>query len=65
MKNIVDHYPEECSGCGREFTDSEKVPRIGAGRHQVAELLGTPRPQTQFAAAPKEPSYGKPGELRS
>jgi len=41
MKDIVDHYPEECSGCGREFTDSEKVPRHGAGRHQVAELPPT------------------------
>lgn len=27
MQEVVDHYPEECSGCGREFTDSEKVPR--------------------------------------
>jgi transposase len=25
-------------GCGREFTDSEQVPRHGPGRHQVAEL---------------------------
>ena len=41
MKDIVDHYPEECSGCGREFADSEKVPRFGAGRHQVAELPST------------------------
>ncbi len=38
MSEIVDHYPSECSGCGREFTDVEKVPRWGAGRHQVAEL---------------------------
>ena len=41
MQEIVDHYPEECSGCGREFTDSEKVPRHGPGRHQVAELPPT------------------------
>jgi transposase len=41
MAEIVDHYPEGCSGCGREFTDSEKVPRHGAGRHQVAELPPT------------------------
>jgi transposase len=41
MQEIVDHYPEECSGCGREFADSEKVPRHGPGRHQVAELPGT------------------------
>jgi transposase len=38
MSEIVDHYPSECSGCGHEFTDREKVPRSGAGRHQVAEL---------------------------
>jgi transposase len=41
MKDIVDHYPEECGGCGRAFTESEKVPRHGAGRHQVAELPET------------------------
>jgi transposase len=41
MKDIVDHYPDECSGCGREFTDSEKVPRHAPGRHQVAELPST------------------------
>lgn len=41
MREIVDHYPQECSGCGREFTDSEKVPRHGPGRHQVAELPPT------------------------
>jgi transposase len=41
MSEIVDHYPEECSGCGREFTDGEKVPRHGSGRHQVAELPPT------------------------
>jgi transposase len=38
MKDIVNHYPSECSGCGHEFTDGEKVPRYGPGRHQVAEL---------------------------
>ena len=41
MQEIVDHYPDDCSGCGREFTDSEKVPRHGPGRHQVAELPAT------------------------
>jgi transposase len=41
MAEIVDHYPEECSGCGREFTASEKVPRHGPGRHQVADLPAT------------------------
>ncbi len=41
MSEIVHHYPEECSGCGREFTDGEKVPRHGPGRHQVAEMPPT------------------------
>ena len=41
MSEIVDHYPDECSGCGREFSDGEKVPRHGPGRHQVAELPPT------------------------
>jgi transposase len=41
MREIVDHYPDECSGCGREFTDGEKVPRHRPGRHQVAELPAT------------------------
>lgn len=38
MKEIRHHYPSECSGCGHEFTEVEKVPRWGPGRHQVAEL---------------------------
>src|ERR1039458_10790925 len=38
MQEIVDHYPDQCGGSGREFTDSEKVPRHGPGRQQVAEL---------------------------
>jgi transposase len=41
ISEIVDHYPEGCSGCGREFTNGEKVPRYGPGRHQVAELPAT------------------------
>jgi transposase len=41
MQEIVDHYPDDCSGCGREFTFSEKVPRHRPGRHQVAELPAT------------------------
>jgi transposase len=41
MSEIAHHYPDECSGCGREFTDSEKVPRHEPGRHQVAELPST------------------------
>lgn len=38
MKEIVNHYPEECGGCGHEFTGGEKVPSRRPGRHQVAEL---------------------------
>src|ERR1700737_273348 len=38
MKEIVDHYPDECGGCGHEFTDEEKAPSRRPGRHQVAEL---------------------------
>lgn len=41
MREIVDHYPDECDECGREFTEEEKVPRRGPGRHQVAELPPT------------------------
>ena len=41
MQEIVDHYPRECGGCGHEFTEQEKVPRYGPGRHQVAELPRT------------------------
>ena len=38
IDEIVDHYPEECGGCGREFSDGEKAPSRRPGRHQVAEL---------------------------
>jgi transposase len=38
IDEVVDHYPAACRGCQREFTDLERVPRAGAGRHQVAEL---------------------------
>jgi len=41
MDEIVDHYPEQCGGCGHEFTEQEKVPRHRPGRHQVAELPST------------------------
>jgi transposase len=38
VDEIVDHYPEACGGCGREFTGQERQPRRRFGRHQVAEL---------------------------
>lgn len=41
IDEIVDHFPERCSGCGYEFTEPEKVPRSGPGSHQVAELPPT------------------------
>jgi hypothetical protein len=38
MDEIVDHYPESCSGCGHGFTEEEHSPSRRPGRHQVAEL---------------------------
>ena len=38
MDEIVDHYPEACRGCGREFSANERRPGGRVGRHQVAEL---------------------------
>jgi transposase len=38
VDEIVDHYPDECGGCGREFTEGECKPGGRFGRHQVAEL---------------------------
>ena len=38
IDEIVDHYPEACGGCGREFTSEQRRPRRRFGRHQVAEL---------------------------
>jgi transposase len=38
VDEIVDHYPQACGGCGREFTETERRPRRRFGRHQVAEL---------------------------
>ena len=38
MSEILSHYPEACGGCGREFSEEEKVPGERFGRHQVAEL---------------------------
>jgi transposase len=38
VDEIVDHYPQACRGCGREFTEQERRPASRFGRHQVAEL---------------------------
>jgi transposase len=38
VDQIVDHYPEACRGCGREFSDDERRPGSRFGRHQVAAL---------------------------
>ena len=38
VDEIVDHYPDACRGCGREFTVDERRPAGRFGRHQVAEL---------------------------
>ena len=38
VDEIVDHYPEACRGCGREFSVDERRPGGRFGRHQVAEL---------------------------
>ena len=38
IDEIVDHYPDACGGCGREFTSEQRRPKRRFGRHQVAEL---------------------------
>jgi len=38
IDEIVDHFPDACGGCGREFTAEQRRPRRRFGRHQVAEL---------------------------
>ena len=38
VDEIVDHYPDECGGCGHQFSADEQVPGRRFGRHQVAEL---------------------------
>ena len=38
MDEIVDHYPDACRGCGREFSADERRSGGRFGRHQVAEL---------------------------
>jgi transposase len=38
VDEFVDHYPDSCRGCGREFGEDEKLPSGRPGRRQVAEL---------------------------
>src|ERR1700757_5190149 len=38
IDEIVDHYPDACGGCGREFTDQQRRPKRRFGRRQVCEL---------------------------
>jgi transposase len=38
IDEIVDHYPDACSGCGQRFGEEQRTPGRRFGRHQVAEL---------------------------
>jgi transposase len=38
IDEIVDHFPDACGGCGREFGAGQRQPKRRFGRHQVAEL---------------------------
>jgi transposase len=38
IDEIVDHFPDACGGCGREFAARQRRPGRRFGRHQVAEL---------------------------
>jgi transposase len=38
VDEIVDHFPDTCGGCGREFDAGQRRPGERFGRHQVAEL---------------------------
>ena len=38
VDEIVEHYPDVCCGCGREFSVKEQRPGGRFGRHQVCEL---------------------------
>ncbi len=36
--NVIEHYPDACESCGREFTLNERMPCTRFGRHQAADL---------------------------
>jgi transposase len=38
IDEIVDHFPDACGGCGRQFAAEQRRSRRRFGRHQVAEL---------------------------
>ena len=38
IDEIVEHYPQACRGCGRDFAEDEQRPAGRFGRHQVCEL---------------------------
>jgi transposase len=38
VDQVVDHWPERCSGCGRDFGSGEREPVAEPRRHQVFEL---------------------------
>jgi transposase len=38
VDEIVEHYPQACRGCGREFDEDERRPSGRFGRHQLCEL---------------------------
>jgi transposase len=38
IDEIVDHYPQQCGGCGRQFPVEQRTGGGRFGRHQVAEL---------------------------
>ena len=38
IDEIVDHYPEACGGCGRQFASDQQTPSRQFGRYQIAEL---------------------------
>jgi transposase len=41
VDELVDHYPDACGGCDREFSVNERRPGGRFGRHQIAELPPT------------------------
>jgi transposase len=38
IDEIVDHYPDGCCGCGRQFDEEQRRPAGRFGRRQIAEL---------------------------